>query len=762
MKKKNLLEYYEGDPDSIYDTEKYVTWHWNDKKTTCFGYFPTSLDNDYELLSGHLMHRQLAEQAAEKLIGKAMVKLTEMYESYVNWIVNQCYDKAYCLGRYWEFNNPKYPNIMSFWDIPSSKMVKEIVNKLGIDPSKFVLVTEISQKDYEKNITVLEYIESNSNGEDDGEKEIQRPFKIDPKVDKIIRSYNKPNETWQSMKEKEGWKSLAQRNATLYQENRQRVDEYFQGNPDTVNQYDDEDDDFVTSHNYRDPRVISFGYFQTSLDGGKEFMYDDKLCHWDISKNLANNILGKALYSEYVDEDVVRAVQDAVYYTAAFKGRVFLTPRVVTTWYTVSSEELADLLNKIGGVDKYLDFIYVISGNDGRLNVTVREYINSNKPSNPRNETWMNYDIKDSPSMSEKLVEFIRQCNAPNSALEKKSSKLGRMTIAQYNSLIRQEEKNPKNTIKEEDMNKDKYQKEFSNYISIMNEALKKNDFAAYNAAKEMLEETIEDSKEEKALLKEMETNNFGILNHIFENELPTLFKSNKKAVREVIKTIKEDKNLLGQFNFYRIIKEQYKGEAATKYKANELLEKLVKIVAEDVDASTIKASNKKLRKVMIENGIVPTKFVDNDSKALYESGNIILTKKKSTANMMPLIESYDAVCQYMENHKNDKVNKAKDIDTIIEEFENKLKDTLTESEISFVQQITDFRSPIAEQRKEKLFNKFKNECIDKINEMLKEDSENIELKSLNSQIEEMKYNKESIVKDIAKLLEIRDILMDD
>lgn len=541
MKKKNLLEYYEGDPDSVYDTEKYITWHWSDKETTCFGYFPTSLDNDYELLSGHLMHSQLAKQAAEKLIGKAMGKLTKMYEPYVKWIENQCYDKAYCLGRYWEFNNPKYPNIMSFWDIPSSKMVKEIVNKLGIDPSKFVLVTETYQKDYEKNITVLEYIESNSNGEGDGEKEIQRPFKIDPQVDKIIRSYNKPNETWQSMKEKEGWKSLAQRNATIYQE-----------------------------------------------------------------------------------------------------------------------------------------------------------------------------------------------------------------------------EKKPKNTIKEENMNKDKYQKEFSNYISIMNEALKKNDFAAYNAAKEMLEETIEDSKQEKALLKEMETNNFGILNHIFENELPTLFKNNKKAVREVIKTIKEDKNLLGQFNFYHIIKEQYKGETATKCKANELLEKLVKIVAEDVDASTVKASNKKLRKVMVENGIVPTNFVDNDSKALYESGNIILTKKKTTANMMPLVESYDAVCKYMENHKNDKVNKAKDIDTIIEEFENKLKDTLTESEISFVQQITDFRSPIAEQRKEKLFNKFKNECIEKISQMLKEDANNFELKSLNEQIKEMKYNKESIVKDIAKLLEIRDILMDD
>jgi hypothetical protein len=44
----------------------------------------------------------------------------------------------------------------------------------------------------------------------------------------------------------------------------------------------------------------------------------------------------------------------------------------------------------------------------------------------------------------------------------------------------------------------------------------------------------------------------------------------------------------------------------------------------------------------------------------------------------------------------------------------------------------------------------------------LKEDAENAELKGLNDQINEMKYNKETIVTDIAKLLEIRDILLDE
>ena len=305
------------------------------------------------------------------------------------------------------------------------------------------------------------------------------------------------------------------------------------------------------------------------------------------------------------------------------------------------------------------------------------------------------------------------------------------------------------------------YKEEFSNYINIMSEALKKEDYQAYEYVKDMLEEAIEDRKHEKELMNELNTTNFGILNHIFENELPTLIKTHKKGVRDVIKTIKEDKNLRNEFNFYNVIKEQYNNKHAEIIAPDVVLEKIANIVCEEIDQKSIRKSNKKLRDVMIENNIIPSNFVDEESRKLYESGNVILTTKRNSSNMIPLIESYDEVCKWMNKHRNDK-KESKDIDVLIREFEDKLKTNLNESEMSFVQQITDFRTPIAEQRKEKLFNKFKNECINKINEMLKEDSENVELKGLSDQINEMKFNKNSIVKDIAKLLEIRDILMDD
>lgn len=310
-------------------------------------------------------------------------------------------------------------------------------------------------------------------------------------------------------------------------------------------------------------------------------------------------------------------------------------------------------------------------------------------------------------------------------------------------------------------MNKE-YNKEFSNYINIMSEALKREDFKAYEYTKSMLDECIEECKEEKALMNEMKTSNFGVLNHIFESQLPTLLKVNKKAVRDVVKAIREDVNLRSEFNFYNVIKNQYNSDLSSKIGAEVMLNEITDVIINNINQDTVIDSNKKLRKIMEDNNVIPIDYVDDDSRKLYESGHILLTNKKKASNMIALMESQKSVCEYMENHKVINDAKKKDVGSLIEEFENKLKTNLNESEMSFVKQITDFKSPIAEQRKEKLFNKFKNECVEKLNKMLKEDKNNESLKSLSKQIGEMKYNNESIVGDIAKLLEIRDILSND
>lgn len=544
--------------------------------------------------------------------------------------------------------------------------------------------------------------------------------------------------------------------------------EYYKGNPDAIDEIDDNSGKVKGYWKCNESEGISFGWFQTTLDGEKKFVMKKNKMHYEIADEIALKIVGKAMASRHITTKDVDDISFLIDSQAFFKGRVFTQPKVISTWYKVSSSKLAEILGLLGGVENFKDYIYVCDKSfdswEKRMimgkSINVIEYINSNERYvSPYDELGMSKNII--KSLDPKIVETIEICNAPNSKLADKTAKLGNMTIAQYNSLIHQEEKEPKNIIKEYNMKENKYQKEFSNYIEIMRESLKRNDFKTYNSAKYMLDETIGDFKHEKELIDEMNTTNFGILNHIFEQQLPRLIKSNKKAVKNVIKTIKEDKNLLGQFNFYNVIKQQYKGKRAEIMESSDALEKLADMTIKGIDQGTVRESNRKLRNIMKENNIIPTEFVDDESRKLYECGNSILTKKKTSANMMSLMESYRGVCEYMDKHKNEEIREGKNFDEMIDDFENKLKNNLNESEISFVQQITDFRTPIAEQRKEKLFNKLKEDCTAAIAAMLKEDGDNAELQSLSKQLNEMKFNKDAIVGDIAKLLEIRDILLD-
>ena len=304
------------------------------------------------------------------------------------------------------------------------------------------------------------------------------------------------------------------------------------------------------------------------------------------------------------------------------------------------------------------------------------------------------------------------------------------------------------------------YKEEFSNYLNVMNEALQNDDFAAYRMAKGMLEESVDEYKSTITAMNEVNTNNFGLLNHIFEAELPRLIKENKKGVSAVIKTIRQDKNLCSEFNFYNSLKD-YKGSIVESVGAEDAVTSLMHATNNLIDKKSILESNEKLRQVMVDNDIYSKEPISKELQKLYESGHVLLTATESIQNAMRIAEAKQGVVKYIEAHKNDEVKENIHPINMIREFEDKLKEKLNESELSFVQQITDFRSPIAEERKAKLFNKLKNECLQKIDEMLQENANNTELRHLKEQISKQTFTKETIIQDVAKLLEIRDVLLE-
>lgn len=304
-------------------------------------------------------------------------------------------------------------------------------------------------------------------------------------------------------------------------------------------------------------------------------------------------------------------------------------------------------------------------------------------------------------------------------------------------------------------MDTKKYNKEFSHYASVIAEALSKGDLSTYRAADALLKESVSAYEMEKKLEAQLDTRNFGVLNHIFEQELPRLFKTNKKAVREVVKLIKEDKNLLNQFNFYKALKEYNSSSVDSEAYLKKLVEEFDNKINHENLCCAI--SNEKLRDTLIENNVFPSDFIDEKDMRLYEDVETLTCSKVLLSNTLVILEAEKRVANILNENK--KVEDAKPKVDAIREFEENMKDTLTESEIDLVKTITSAREPIAEAKREKLFNSYRDECIKKVDEMIASEPYNDELKGLKQQIESKTYNKETIVEDMAKLLAIRDVL---
>ena len=291
-------------------------------------------------------------------------------------------------------------------------------------------------------------------------------------------------------------------------------------------------------------------------------------------------------------------------------------------------------------------------------------------------------------------------------------------------------------------------EKNFELCDTLMNEAQ-----MAYENYKKDTEMTYDISNE---ITKE--SVNFGVMNHIFEDALPTLFKKNPKAVKEFISTIKEDKNLLYQFQFYKAL-EKYNKDINSKDYINEALE----IVKNNINKKTITESNGKLAKIISAYNIKPIQRIPDESVELYESCDFLFKREKVLTNLREINEKLNKVINYTEKYY-DFTNEGdtKNLFSMVENFEKKYNSLLNEEEKDFVKEIMNFKKGEKDEKKEKLFNRFKNECLNTINKLISEsDSDDKEgLLAIKEQIMEKEYCAETLVRDMAKLLEIRDILM--
>ena len=302
---------------------------------------------------------------------------------------------------------------------------------------------------------------------------------------------------------------------------------------------------------------------------------------------------------------------------------------------------------------------------------------------------------------------------------------------------------------------KQKYIKIWEAAVAKAREAMEQGGIEAAEKYVQEMDDAFERYKEACNFEDSMIDSNFATINATLESALPKLMAKNKKALRECVKLIKEDKNLLAQFKFCNALR-KFNCDTDAKDYINESL----KLVSKDINYKTLKESNRKFAKLLIKHNIKPSNINENEMK-FAKSCDYLLTHKKSLNNLTNFTNNLKSASDYLVENKKLNENKV-DILSMAEQVEKKLN-SLNEAEQALVKDIMMANSSGAETRRMNLFNKIKNECIEKINKMISENEgdEKERLLNLKETIMLKEYDKANIVGDIAKLLEIGAVLSD-
>jgi hypothetical protein len=303
---------------------------------------------------------------------------------------------------------------------------------------------------------------------------------------------------------------------------------------------------------------------------------------------------------------------------------------------------------------------------------------------------------------------------------------------------------------------KQKYFQLWQNAVKNAENAARQGDLTAADKFHQEYEDAWERYKEACNFEDEMINSKFVTLNTTLESVMPKLMIKNKKALKECVNLIKEDKNLLAQFKFCNSLR-KFNCDTDAKDYINESLN----LVSKDINYKTLKESNRKFAKLLIKHNIKPSNDINESDLKFAKDCDYILTHKKTLNNLTDFTNSIKSASDYIVENRKLNENKV-DVLSMAEQVEKKLN-SLNESERALVADIMMANNSVAESRRMNLFNKIKNECVEKLNKMISENdgSEKERLLNLKETIMLKEYDKNNIVADIAKLLEIGAVLSD-
>lgn len=250
---------------------------------------------------------------------------------------------------------------------------------------------------------------------------------------------------------------------------------------------------------------------------------------------------------------------------------------------------------------------------------------------------------------------------------------------------------------------------------------------------------------------------NFGKIKNAFNGLLVESFvgdkESNKNLFKTYIKTIRENEALKTQFLVYNNIENKIE---ENEFKANLFLQENIALLNKFSKKELLEANQKLAKAISIEDETY-------EKQELHENLSELIFLKKSSKNIDAIVEATSKILIHMKNNKLKLVKEAIELpnsmlSTIMVEKYNERYSTLDENEKEILKVLIES----TDEQKQEVYKKTLKECVELINENLKE--ADLDAKDKLLQVKEKLLNdtievNENFFKNISKLVDLKSSL---
>ena len=255
----------------------------------------------------------------------------------------------------------------------------------------------------------------------------------------------------------------------------------------------------------------------------------------------------------------------------------------------------------------------------------------------------------------------------------------------------------------------------------------------------------------------------FGFIKETFENLSPILFESEegRTIINKYIKEIKSNKELSSLYGIYENIRKADKN-TDVDFLVNYIINEKVTHNKEKINKSTQKLGHI-LAEAFLFVGKDANDLIPEEKHELDNAIEFIAENRIGMNNVVKFSSAIGIIKEEVNKHEiseNQFKNKNLDsmISNMVREYNEKYSDLLNENEKNAIKLIGEAKN------KEELFNTYKNNCINKFNEQIQVFKENNDkesvsrLENIAKQVENKKYNLDTLTEDIIKLTELMTI----